>query len=51
MPGTPTWNGSLELFIMAINSATLRTGTLGCTSSSAGAEAIRPTGAKSVRGS
>jgi hypothetical protein len=47
----PTWNAGLAVFIIAISSPTLRTGTLGCTSSKAGAIAIRPIGAKSLRGS
>ena len=50
-PGVPTWNAGFEFFIIAIKSATERTCKLGWTRSSAGAEAIRPIGAKSLRGS
>jgi hypothetical protein len=51
MPGTPTWNGGSALFIIAINSLTLRILRSGCSNSSDGAAAIRPMGAKSLRGS
>jgi hypothetical protein len=51
IPGVPTWKAGCALFINAIRSETVRTGRLGCASSSAGADAISPIGAKSLRGS